>query len=66
MALIQIKKPFVHIINNLTDFVFLEEFLLEQPSLEIPFLVEVGHDVAIIFAREYIVAFDDVLVIQLF
>lgn len=50
MALIQIKKPLVDIINNLGNLMFLKEFLLEQPSLEIPFLVVVSHDVAIIFA----------------
>lgn len=33
MTLIQIEQPFVNIINNLTDFVFLEKFSLEEPLL---------------------------------
>ena len=44
----------------------MEKFVSKQNLLEIPTLIKLRNDIAIIFTGEYIMAFDNIIVVEFF
>lgn len=64
VVLVQIKQPFIDAVDNLTDIFFFQKFVPKYDFLQVPTVIEVSDDVAVVFALKNVSASDHVFMVE--